>query len=100
MKNTPTMSSRAKRGICFLFVFNKKQQMPRCARHDKGLFSSACLVFILLPLHFIRLYRSMRATSANIERDLRSLMCERLERIDRPGWRRFFLALLGLAVSF
>ena len=42
----------------------------------------------------------MRATSANIERDLRSLMRERLERIDRPGWRRFFLALLGLAVSF
>src|SRR6516225_3368552 len=27
----------AKRGICFLFVFSKEQQMPRCARHDRAL---------------------------------------------------------------
>jgi uncharacterized protein (DUF58 family) len=42
----------------------------------------------------------MQAPSASIERDLRSILREQLGRIDRPGWRRFFLALLGLAVSF
>jgi hypothetical protein len=42
MKKPPTMSSRAQRGICFLFVFNTKQQMPRCARHDSCPFSSSC----------------------------------------------------------
>ena len=25
-----------------LFVFNKEQQMPRCARHDRRPFSAAC----------------------------------------------------------
>src|SRR5262249_53831549 len=29
IKKAPTMSSRAERGICFLFVFNKKQLMLR-----------------------------------------------------------------------
>jgi hypothetical protein len=31
MKKPATMSSRAKRGICFSFLFNKKQQMLRYA---------------------------------------------------------------------
>jgi len=41
----------------------------------------------------------MRAPSANLERGVRGFIREQLGRIDRPGWRRFFLALLGLAVS-
>jgi len=41
----------------------------------------------------------MRAPSANLERGVRGLVRDQLGSIDRPGWRRFFLALLGLAVS-
>jgi uncharacterized protein (DUF58 family) len=38
-------------------------------------------------------------TSADIPRSLRSFVQNQWVQIDRPGWRRFFLALLGLAVS-
>jgi uncharacterized protein (DUF58 family) len=38
--------------------------------------------------------------SANMPSGLRSFAQNQWRHIDRPGWRRFFLALLGLAVSF
>ena len=42
----------------------------------------------------------MAGTSANPERSLRGLVREQLSRLDRPAWRHFLLALLGLALSF
>ncbi len=38
--------------------------------------------------------------SANLEHSLRGLVREQFRRVDRPAWRRFLLALLGLALSF
>jgi hypothetical protein len=42
MKKPLNLSSRAKRGICFSLFFNKEQQKPRCARHDRRPFSTVC----------------------------------------------------------
>jgi uncharacterized protein (DUF58 family) len=42
----------------------------------------------------------MPVTSTTFERGLRGLGREQLKHIDRPAWRRFFLALLGLVLSF
>ncbi len=42
---------------------------------------------------------SATPTPAHLHRSLRSLAREQWQRIDRPGWRRFLLALLGLALA-
>lgn len=39
-------------------------------------------------------------TTGNFWRDMRVVARERLSQIDRPGWRRFFLALFALAFAF
>jgi len=38
--------------------------------------------------------------TGRVGRDFRTEVRVRLSRIDRPGWRRFFLALVALSVSF